>query len=62
MHPDLMLAIANERHRELVAEAEKGRLLASARRILRSGKGDTVRGHPTGTLAGCEASAAVPAR
>jgi hypothetical protein len=65
MNPDLMLALANDRHRELIAEADRGRLLTSARltrRARRAGKAPAVRGQPTGTLASCEPSAAVPAR
>jgi hypothetical protein len=65
MHPDLMLVLANDRHRELIGEHDKGRLLAiarEARRGRRARKGPAVRGHPTGTLASCEPSAAVPAR
>ena len=68
MHPDLMLALANERHRELIAQADRERLLTSARRTRaprapRSPRAtEGVRGQPTGTLASCEPSAAVPAR
>jgi hypothetical protein len=65
MHPDLMLALANGRHRELIAEADRGRLLTSARltrRARRASKAPAVRGQPTGTLASCDPSAAVPAR
>jgi hypothetical protein len=62
MHPDVLLTIAGERHRELVAEADRERLLACALRARRGGKAEAARGHPTGTLSGCEASAAVPAR
>ena len=62
MHPDMMLALANERHRELIAENEKRRLLGSAHRARRARKSPAVRGRPTGTLASCEPSAAVPAR
>lgn len=64
MHPVMMLMVANERQRELVAEADQERLLASARRTRRSWrsrKSKAVRGQPTGTLTPCEASAAVPA-
>ena len=62
IHPDMMLTMANDRHRELVAEAEQGRLLSSARRARRARKAAVARGRPTGTLASCEPSAAVPAR
>jgi hypothetical protein len=65
MHPELMLALANERHRELIAEADRSRLLASARSARaarRPRKASVVRGQPAGTLASCEPSAVVPAR
>jgi hypothetical protein len=62
MHPDLMLTLANERHRQLIAESEKGHLLAIARRARRAWKSPAVRGRPAGTLAPCEVSAVVPAR
>jgi hypothetical protein len=62
MHSDLMLTLANDRHRELIAEAEKGRLLNNAREARRSRKAREVRGRPTGRVASCEPSAAVPAR
>ena len=65
MHPDLMMAMMNERHRELIAEADSGRLLTIARRARvarRAGKAPALRGQPTGTLTSCEPSAAVPAR
>jgi hypothetical protein len=62
MHPDLMLTLANDRHRELIAESEKQRLLISARSARRARKAPAVRGRPTGTLASCESPAAVPAR
>ena len=62
IHPDLMLTLANDRHRELIAEADRERLLTSARRARRATKAPAVRGQPTGTLASCEPSAAVPAR
>ena len=60
VHPDILWMVANERHRELIAEAEKGRLLTSARRARRARK--AVRGQPTGNLASCERPVAVPAR
>lgn len=62
MHHDLLLTLANDRHRELIAEADRGRLLASARLARRARKASAARGQPTGTLASCEPSAAVPAR
>jgi hypothetical protein len=62
MHPDILLDLAYDRHRELVAEAEQGRLLSSARWARRARKAAVARGRPTGTLASCEPSAAVPAR
>ncbi|GLW33738.1 hypothetical protein [Actinoplanes regularis] len=62
MHPELMLTLANDRQRELIAEADRERLLASVLRLRRSKKATAVRGHPTGTLASCEPSVAVPAR
>ncbi|GGQ85516.1 hypothetical protein GCM10010166_64830 [Couchioplanes caeruleus subsp. azureus] len=65
MHPDLMLTLAHDHHRELIAAADRRRLLTSALRALRARRArhaSMVRGHPTGTLAPCEPSAAVPAR
>jgi hypothetical protein len=62
MHPELFLTLANDRHRALVAEADKQRLLTIARGARRARKAAAVRGRPTGTLASCEPSAAVPAR
>jgi hypothetical protein len=62
MQSDLLLALANDHHRELIAEADQARLLAIARRARRARKARTVRGQPTGTLTSCEPSAAVPAR
>ena len=62
MHPDLLLTLANDRHRELIAEADRERLLTLARGARRARKAPAVRGQPTGTLASCEPSAAVPAR
>jgi hypothetical protein len=65
LHPDLMLTLANERHRELVAEAERRHLLGTARAARwgrRARKAPAVRGRPAGSLTTCEPSAAVPAR
>ncbi len=62
IHPDLMLTLANDRHRELMAESDRQRLLSSARAARRARKATVVRGQPTGNLASCEPSVAVPAR
>lgn len=65
MHPDVMMALANERRQELVAEADRERLLAGARRALRARsarKSMAVRGQPAGNLTPCESSVAVPVR
>jgi hypothetical protein len=62
MHPDLMLSLANERRRELVAEADRQRLLSLARDAREARKGRAARGRPAGTLASCERSVVVPAR
>ena len=62
MHPDLMLILANDRQRELIAEADRERLLTIARTARRARKTAAARGRPTGTLASCEPSVAVPAR
>jgi hypothetical protein len=62
MHPDMYLTLANDRHRELVTDVDKQRLLSIARAARRARKTAAARGRPTGTLASCEPSAAVPAR
>jgi hypothetical protein len=62
MHPDLLLTLANDRQRELIAEVDRERLLAIARVARRARKAPAVRGQPTGTLASCEPSVVVPAR
>jgi hypothetical protein len=65
LHPDLMLTLANERNRELIAEAERRHLLANARAARwgrRARKAPAVRGRPAGSLAPCEPSVVVPAR
>jgi hypothetical protein len=64
-NPNLMLTLANDRHRQLVAEAERSHLLTiarAARRSRRARQAQEMRGRPAGTLAPCEPSAAVPAR
>ena len=67
LHPDLQLAQFHDRERELIAEAEQHRLLATARRHRRQRRADAdanpaARGRPAGTLAGCGQRAAAPAR
>ncbi|WP_328473047.1 hypothetical protein OHA21_11480 [Actinoplanes sp. NBC_00393] len=62
MHPDLMLDLVNDRHRELIAESDRERLLSMARLARRARKARTARGRPAGTLSSCEPSAVVPAR
>jgi hypothetical protein len=62
MYPDLLLDLAKDRQRELIAEADRTRLLSIARRASRARKAPAVRGQPAGTLASCEPSVAVPAR
>ena len=65
MHSDLMLNFANERQREMIAEAERSRLLTRAREARRGRKArKVVRGQPAGagTLSSCDPSVAVPAR
>jgi hypothetical protein len=50
MHSDLMLTLANERHRELIAEADRAHLLRGARAARRSrqtSESAVVRGQPT---------------
>ncbi|BCJ47382.1 hypothetical protein GCM10010168_17400 [Actinoplanes ianthinogenes] len=49
MHPEMTLALANDRRRDLIAEADQERLLTSARltRLARRArKASAVRGHP----------------
>ncbi|GAA4446387.1 hypothetical protein [Phytohabitans houttuyneae] len=49
MHPDLVLAQAHDRQRELIAEADRERLLATARRARRARRARQeapVRGQP----------------
>jgi hypothetical protein len=65
-HPELTMALFHDRHVELIAEAERHRLLAAARRWRRrgadAGKSAQARGAPDGTLAACEPRVAAPAR
>ncbi|MGW0504287.1 hypothetical protein [Micromonospora sp. NPDC003241] len=65
MDPGTMLALANDRRRELIAEADSERLLTNARRARRARRARNtlaVRGQPDGNLSSCEPSAAVPAQ
>ena len=62
IHPELMLDLVHERHRELVAEADRGRLLSIARLARRARKTRATRGQPAGTLTTCGPSGVVPAR
>jgi hypothetical protein len=65
MHPVMLMMLANQRHRELVSEADRYRLLASAREARqgrKARKARAVRGRPAGTLTSCEPSAAAPGR
>ncbi|GLY06531.1 MULTISPECIES: hypothetical protein [Actinoplanes] len=59
MYPEMALALANDRHRELTAEADRGRLLTLARRARRR---RAERDRPTTILASCEPIVAVPHR
>ena len=69
-HPDLMMAEMHYRQRQLIAEADRSRLLAAARRGRRragsgspdSGNAAAVRDRPDGTLAACEPRVAAPAQ
>jgi hypothetical protein len=61
MHPDLMMALADDHRRELIAEADRSRLLAAAR-DRRARKTPAARPPRTGVLNPRHPSAAVPAR
>jgi hypothetical protein len=61
-NPELLLDLAHDRRRQLIAEADQARLLASARTARRARKAAAVSPRPAGRLAACEPSAAVPAR
>lgn len=69
-HPETVLVLASETRRALIAEADRERLLRSARRVRRArraqrahrtGRHPTQTEAPAGTLAPC-APTAVPAR
>ncbi|HEU5110888.1 MAG TPA: hypothetical protein VFT95_20295 [Micromonosporaceae bacterium] len=65
LHPDFHLSQFHQRERELVAEADRYRLLIAARRRRRGGaRGSAraaVRGRPDGTLIACAPPAEAPA-
>jgi hypothetical protein len=62
IHRDLMMDLANEHRRDLIADADRARVLSMAREARRSRKSRAARGQPAGTLATCGPSAVVPAR
>ncbi len=62
IHPDLLLTLAKDHHRELIAQGDRARLLSRARAARPARKVRAARGQPAGTLASCEPSAVVPAR
>lgn len=65
LHPELMLSYFHARERELIAEADRTRLLAAARQRIRAGTARSrpaARGWPAGTLITCEPHEAAPAR
>jgi hypothetical protein len=75
-NPDFLMILANDHRRELIAEADRHRLLTAARRARRSRadeahaaqaspereKSRVARGQPAGTLTACGPHAAAPAR
>jgi hypothetical protein len=66
-HPDVLLAQFHDRQRELIAEADRQRLLATVRRHNRQGvtaadASPAARGRPDGRLAECGPRAAAPAQ
>ena len=70
LHPESILFLAHERERELIADADRSRLRAAARRarrarresVGRGGRHAADRAAPAGTLAPCGPSAAAPAQ
>jgi hypothetical protein len=65
----MMLALAYDHQRELIAEADRHRLLSAAWRRRRQATAEAgarakaqARGRPDGTLAPCEPRVAAPAR
>jgi hypothetical protein len=69
MHPDLIWSQAKHRQQELIAQADRHRLLTAARRARRARGGNNdpdgsavARGRPAGNLDTCPPRAAAPAR
>ena len=68
MHPDLIWSQAKYRQQELIAQADRHRLLTAARRVRRDRGQDhpdgnaMARGRPAGNLASCPPRAAAPAQ
>jgi hypothetical protein len=68
MHPDLIWIQAKQHQQQLIAEADRHRLLTAARRSRRDRAKDdadrnaVARGRPTGNLATCPPRAAAPAQ
>jgi hypothetical protein len=66
-HPDLMLTIIHDRQADLIAYAERRRLLCAGRRYRTTNRADTrsgpaARSRTDGTLAECATRAVAPAR
>jgi hypothetical protein len=69
MHPDLVWIQAKQHQQELIAQADRHRLLTAALRVRRArggkeGRDDNAvaRGRPAGNLAACPPRAAAPAQ
>jgi hypothetical protein len=69
IHPDLIWSQAKHRQQELIAQADRHRLLTAARRARRAGGGEddpdgnpVARGRPAGNLASCPPRGAAPAQ
>jgi hypothetical protein len=68
MHPDLLWTHAKQHQQELIAQADRHRLLSAARRARRDRGADdpaanaAARGRPAGNLAACPPHAAAPAQ
>jgi hypothetical protein len=62
VHPYMMMELAKDRQRELIADADRAHLLSQARQARKARKSRAARGQPAGTLSTCGPSAVVPAR